>query len=450
LSSLTLDVRLDGFAEPIGKLTRTISGNVTFNYTSEHLGLSNALPLSLSLPLQEPAFGDVLARTFFSNLLQERDQPLREVMESHGIEPTDLAGLLFHLGSDCAGAVSILPDGSPPTKVPGNLATDYDVLSQRDLEAIVQALHDRTALPNERRDPSPLTGMQSKISILMLDAETFALPKPGTGAPTTHVMKVPDRNHHADVERETLALQMSAQCGMITVPSARLEFAGIPALMTQRFDRAFNAEGQVIRLHQEDFAQALSLPPSLKYQRRGIEGRRFDAAAIGRLLNETANPADARFFMLKLTLYDLLIGNVDGHAKNHALLYLGRARPDLAPRYDVLPTRLDESLTEEFAYDIGAAKKLQDVDMKQLSVFLTQMGITGKPTQKRLVDNVLNEIVPVLAKNLGVLGSMSQKSFADLIAANMRTLLPKLDYPVPNEAAERDAYVARGGGWLSS
>jgi serine/threonine-protein kinase HipA len=450
LSALTLDVRLDGFAAPIGKLTRTGSGNVTFTYTSEHLGLPNTLPLSLSLPLQEPAYGDVLARSFFSNLLQERDQPLKEVMERHSIEPTDLAGLLFHLGADCAGAVSILPEGSAPTKVPGNLATDYDVLSHQDLEAIVRALHDRTALPNELRDPSPLTGMQSKISILMLDAETFALPKPGTGAPTTHVMKVPDRNHHADVERETLAMQMSVQCGMITVPSARFEFAGIPALVTQRFDRAYDAEGQVIRLHQEDFAQALSLPPSLKYQRRGFEGRRFDASAIGRLLNETANPSDARFFILKLTLYDLLIGNVDGHAKNHALLYLGRARPDLAPRYDVLPTRLDESLTEELAYDIGTATRLQEIDIDQLSIFLIQIGIIRKPAQKRLIASALNEIVPILASNLGKLSSISQKSFADLIATNMRELLPKLDFPVPKEAVQRDAYVARGGGWLLS
>jgi serine/threonine-protein kinase HipA len=450
LSTLTLDVRLDGFAEPIGKLTRKLSGNVTYAYTSEHLGLVNALPLSLSLPLQEAAYGDVAARSFFSNLLQERDQPLREVMERHGIEPTNLVGLMFHLGADCTGAISLLPEGSPPTKVPGNLAIDYDVLSQQDLEAIVQALHDRAALPNDLRDPSPLTGMQSKISILMLDAETFALPKPGTGAPTTHVMKVPDRNHHADVARETLALEMSAQCGMLTVTSARLEFAGIPALVTQRFDRTFNAERQVIRLHQEDFAQALSIPPSLKYQRRGVEGRRFDAAAIGRLLKETANPSDARFFLLKLTLYDLLIGNVDGHAKNHALLYLGRARPDLAPRYDVLPTRLDESLTEELAYEIGTAKRFQDVDMGQLSIFLAHLGITRKPAQKRLVSTALSEIVPILAKNLDVLVSMSQKSFADLIAANMRKLLPKLDFPVPKEAAERDAYVARGGGWLSS
>jgi serine/threonine-protein kinase HipA len=447
MSALTLDVRLDGFSAPIGKLTRKVSGDVTFAYTTEHLGLANPLPLSLSLSLQEAAYGDVAARSFFSNLLQERDQPLKEVMERHGTESTDLVGLMFHLGADCAGAVSVLPEGSAPTKVPGNLETDYEILSRENLIEIVRALYKRTALPNEMRDPSPLTGLQSKISILMLDAETFARAKPGTGAPTTHVLKVPDSDHLMDPEQESLALQMSSQCGMLTVPSARLEFELIPALVTRRFDRAYNAQGQVIRLHQEDFAQALSLPPSLKYQRNGIEGRRFDAQAIGHLLNEMANPDVARLFMLKLTLFDLLIGNVDGHAKNHALLYSGGTRPDLAPRYDVLPTRLDGNLTEELSYNIGSAKILQSVDKEQFSVFLSHIGISRKAAQNRLVNAALADIVPVLAGQLGSLTQMDQKSFADLIADNMRVLLPKLGFPVPEEALHRDPHVVRGRGW---
>ncbi len=439
MSVLTLDVRLDGYAAPIGKLTRKMSGDVMFAYTSEHLGLPNPIPLSLSLPLQEAPHGDVAARSFFGNLLQERNQPLKEVTERHGIESTDLVGLLFHIGADCAGAVSILPEDSAPTKVPGNLETDYDVLSREDFTDLLRALYLRKALPNDLRDPSPLTGYQSKISILMLDAETFALPKPGTGAPTTHVMKVPDQDHLLDPEQEMLSLQMSEQCGILTVPSMRLEVSGIPALITRRFDRGFNAQGQIIRMHQEDFAQALSLPPSLKYQRNGIEGRRFDAQAIGELLNETANPDMARLFILNLTLFDLLIGNVDGHAKNHALLYSGGVRPDLAPRYDVLPTRLDSNLTEELSYDIGVANTLHAIDKEQFSAFLSHIGISRKAAQNRLIKGALEDIVPVLAGHLGDLAQLDQKLFADLIAANMRTLLPKLDYPVPTEAKERIA-----------
>jgi serine/threonine-protein kinase HipA len=447
MSELSLDVRLDGYSAPIGTLARAKSGNVTFTYSAKHLSAENAMPLSLSFPLTDQPFGDVPTRAFFDNLLQERDHPLKELRERHNIERDDLVGLLFYMGADCTGAISILPEDAPPTKVPGNLETDYDVLSREDLEALVRALYLRTALPNELRDPSPLTGMQSKISILMLDNDSFALPKSGSGAPTTHVMKVPDISHLDDPEQESLALQLSDQCGILTVPSAKMEFAGIPALVTYRFDRGYNAQGQVIRLHQEDFAQALSLPPSLKYQRSGLLGRRFDGQAIGNLLKETANPDIARLFMLKLTVFDLLIGNVDGHAKNHALLYSGGVRPDLAPRYDVLPTRLDGNLTEELSYNIGAANTLRAIDKVQLSVFLSQLGISNKAAQNRLVAAALNDIVPVLAGHLGNLTRMDQKPFADLIAANMHELLPKLDFPIPQQALHRDPPIIKRNTW---
>jgi serine/threonine-protein kinase HipA len=450
MSELSLDVRLDGYAARIGTLARATSGNVAFRYSAEHLSAVNALPLSLSFPLTDEPFGDVATRAFFDNLLQERDQPLKEVRERHNIERDDLVGLLFHMGADCAGAISILPEGAPPTKVPGNLETDYDILTAQNLEDIVLALHNRSPLPNEMRDPSPLAGVQSKISLLLLETEQFALPKRGTGAPTTHVMKVPDRNHKADSQRENLSLQLSDQCRMATVPSAQLEIAGIPVLITTRFDRGRNAFGQIVRLHQEDFAQALSLPPSLKYERRGIEGRSFNARAIGGLLNETANPDIGRNTILKLTLFDMLVGNVDGHAKNHALLYGQGTRPDLSPRYDILPTRLDDSFTEELSYSIGTATVLDEVDQTQFSKFLSDIGITRPAAQKRLVTFALDQIVTVLAAQLDALSSMNQKSLADLIAANMRELLPKLGYPVPKEAEARDAYVVKGGGWLTS
>jgi serine/threonine-protein kinase HipA len=283
-----------------------------------------------------------------------------------------------------------------------------------------------------------------------LEGEKFALPKPGTGAPTTHILKVPDRQHHADPLREGLALALSNLCGIHTVLPIQGEIAGIPILITPRFDRSTNADGQIIRLHQEDFAQALSLPPSLKYERRGIEGRKFSAQAIGGLLNNTANPDIARNTMLKLTLFDLLVGNVDGHAKNHALLYGQRSRPDLSPRYDILPTRLDDSLSEELSYSIGEATTLDGVDQEQFAKFLDEIGIATPSAKRRFTAPALDQIVTILADQLDTLSRLNQKSFADLIAANMRELLPKLGYPVPREAQIRDAHVVRGGGWLTS
>ena len=450
MSRIALDVRLDGYDAPIGKLERKTSGGIDFTYSVEYLQATNAIPLSLALRLTDEPYGEVAARAFFSNLLQERDQPLQEVMERHAIESTDIVGLLYYLGADCAGAMSVLPEGSPPAKVPGNLETDYDTLTLENFEAIVRSLHERIPLPNHMRDPSPLAGVQSKISILLLPDGQVALPKTGTGAPTTHILKVPDRRHHSDPGRESLALQLSALCGISTVLPAQFDIADIPVLITPRFDRYFKTKNEITRLHQEDFAQALSLPPSLKYERRGVPGRSFNAKSIGTLLREAAKPDISSLTMLELTLFDLLVGNVDGHAKNHALLYSQGTRPELSPRYDILPTRLDDSLSEELSYSIGTATVLHEIDQIQFSKILSDIGFTGPAAQKRLTEAALGQIVPVLADQLDPLSQMKQKSFADLIAANMRELLPKLGYPVPKQAQDRSAHVVCGGGWLTS
>jgi serine/threonine-protein kinase HipA len=42
------------------------------------------------------------------------------------------------------------------------------------------------------------------------------------------------------------------------------------------------------------------------------------------------------------------------------------------------------------------------------------------------------------------------KRYADLIAANLRQLLPVVGVEVPPAARERDTFVGRGGGWRVS
>ena len=450
MSELLLDVLLDGFPTPIGKLARTSTGNTVFIYTPEYLVSGQAIPISLSLPLTEAPATDAASRAFFDNLLQERDAPLRSVMDQYGIARSDIAGLLYHLGKDCAGAISVVPEGAPPAKVPGDINLDYDVLNTQELLEIVMALHERKPLPHNRPDPSPLAGVQSKLSLLLIPKLGFALPKPHSGAPTTHILKVPDRNHRRDARLEQATMNLARLCGFETANAEAVEFGALEALVIQRFDRGRDRQGRIIRFHQEDFAQALGLPPSLKYERNGIPGRRFDVTSIRWILDQTADPAAARLSFIRATMFDLLTGNVDAHAKNHALLYLSGGRPRLAPRYDLVPTRLDRQLTDEFSYRIGGAERLQDITFSDALSFLNALGVSGKNAQRRVIDEALNSIVEPLDVLLEILQAEGLKGYADLIAANMRVLLPQLGLPVPAAAQQRDAFVPGGGGWLAS
>lgn len=449
MTDLLLDVRLDGYDAPIGSLRRDDRGALHFAYTSDYVARADAVRLSLSLPIAEAPYGDAIARSFFDNLLQERDGALNQVMARETLSRDDIAGLLWHLGKDCAGALSVLPAGAPPVKVPGDLATDYEPLSDQQLTEIVSALRDRRRLPDGTSDPSPLAGVQSKIALTQLDNGSFAQPRSGSGAPTTHILKVPDRDHPRDARHEAAALDLSRACGMETAYARVLTVGDIDTLLVSRFDRARDERGRVIRLHQEDFAQALGLPAALKYQRKGTTTRRFDGGRIGAILSAISEPVVAREAFIRWVLFDLFTGNVDNHAKNFALLHLGQ-HIRLAPRYDLLPTRLDPDLTDELAFDIGRARRLDAITADDLQQFLATLGVATRGAQRRLLQQHAGAIATELAAAFDELARKGMKGFADLIARNMRHLLHVIGVAVPETAQSRDAFVTRGGGWLGS
>jgi serine/threonine-protein kinase HipA len=319
-------------------------------------------------------------------------------------------------------------------------------MSDETLATIVLALQQHRRLPDGTADPSPLAGVQSKMALTLLPDGRFAEPRRGPGAPTTHILKVPDVRHRGDALLEAAALGLSRTTGAPTAEAEVLTVAGVDVLLANRFDRALDDRGRVVRIHQEDSAQALGLPARLKYQRRGRPGRRFDVAAIASVLDRTADPALERRRFIDATLFDLLIGNVDGHAKNHAVLHLAPGRTIVAPRYDLLPTRLDPLLTDELSYTVGRAERLSEVDAAAFDVFLAQLGIARSAAQRRLRMERANVMAVVLAQFLAALDDGPTKRFADLIAASMRQLLPALGVDVPEAARHRDAFVERGGG----
>ena len=447
---LALDVRLDTWQDPVGVLVRDQRGGLAFAYDKAYVSQPEAISLSLSMPLTAEPFDEAVARPFFDNLLQERDGALSDIMAREGIARDDIAGLLSHLGKDCAGALSVLPVGAPPTKVPGDYNKDYQRIEDERLIAIVDSLHKRRRLPAGTDDPSPLAGMQSKIALTVLPNGLLAEPTPGSGAPTTHILKVPGQEHTRDGSLEYEAMQLSAAVGFPTAEVSLLPVADIEVLLVTRFDRALDRSGRVVRIHQEDFAQALGLPSALKYERRGTPERRFDVQAVRRILDAANDPAGERELFIQATLFDLLIGNVDGHAKNFALFHEANGSIRTTPRYDILPTRLDDTLTDELAYRIGEATTLDKIRGEDLDIFLKTLGVSNAAARQRLLKGYTTEIARKLAGHLDRLGKGGQKQFADLIASNMRTLMGAVGIEVPEPARSRDAYIGRGGGWLMS
>ncbi len=381
---------------------------------------------------------------FFSNLLFENEMR-DQVMERHGIAERDIVGLLAHLGADCPGAISCVPEGAPPGKRPGCLDVDYEILDgapeiseavpandfgiatlpvEGALARIMASLRDHRRLPHDSDDPSPLAGVQGKVALAVLPNGRLGFPKSGSGAPTTHVLKVPSRaSALASVALEHFATRLMARALQHPVTQTRVLGEGsLQGLLVTRFDR-YVTEGQVHRVHQEDFCQALGFGHTLKYERNGDEGRAFTAAAIGRLLRATRVPGLARQAFFEITLANMVLGNSDNHAKNHALLYRA-AKPDLAPAYDIDPVLLDAGVIHEMSFRIGQARMADDVGHGDLDDFMVALGARGfvKAQQTRLAG-----IVQTLAQAAGGLPRPIGKGLCDAILQQAHHLSESLE-----------------------
>lgn len=427
---LDLDVFLEAHPEPIGRLTRFDDGATGFRYLTDAL----AHPLSVSLPLREKPFSDSETRGFFANLLFENAQR-EQVMQRHGLDFSDIVGLLEHLGADCPGAVSCVPLGAGPAKTPGDLVTDYDPLDEAELQRVMRSLRDHRRVPDDTRDPSPLAGVQGKIALTLLPDGRFALPKRGLNVPTTHILKVPRRTEMTSVAQEHLVMTLMAELQRHPVAETRCVGAGeLQGLLVTRFDRVI-AGTTVRRLHQEDFAQALGLGPHLKYERHGGAGRRFSAEAVGRLLMATAQPGRARQAFLEMTLVNLALGNTDNHAKNHALLYDG-PRPTLAPIYDVLPVLIDDQVTHQLAFDVGSAKMTDAITRDDLDAFVRALGF---PRMTPALLNRMRQIVTEVVARIPEMSGPVRKRIGDAMAEQARSLATALEMTI--DIPERDLVV---------
>ena len=98
-------VRLDG--RPVGRLSES-GRQVSFRYDDPWLAQSDAVPVSLTLPLRpEPYVTDGL-HPFFENLLPE-GWLLELATKKLKISKDDEFGLLLATCADCIGAVEIIP-----------------------------------------------------------------------------------------------------------------------------------------------------------------------------------------------------------------------------------------------------------------------------------------------------------------------------------------------------
>lgn len=250
-----------------------------------------------------------------------------------GAEGTDAYSLLGAIGHDRVGALQFLPrdvEPGPAGRVEGSPVSDNEIATIIDNLAA-----EPLGMTEDESFRISIAGAQEKTALLLSDGQWQ---KPRGTTATTHIFKpsigkLPsgiDLTH--SVENEYLCLKIVAALGFEAAKAEIATFGKKSVLVVERFDRRWTAHGRLLRLPQEDCCQALSVPPTRKYQQDG--GPSMEQ--IGQLLRGSDEPlADQRSF-LKANIVFWLIGATDGHAKNFSVFLRPGGRFQLTPLYDVI------------------------------------------------------------------------------------------------------------------
>ena len=335
----------------VGFLRRNATNQIGFQYCDDWLSGSHGFAISISLPLNADPYQpeDALAHRFFANLLPEgrvRERIVRDLK----IPDSDF-DLLRAIGGECAGALSILPDDREP-----DAGEAYQELTEESFRDLVLRKGQIYAAPRSGMTASQfprlsLAGAQEKCPVLLRGSQ-FHLPQ--GESPSSHILKFAMTDYRHVPAYETVLTDLARRVGLHT---ASVEFHYLHVndhvheyLIIKRYDRESTTGGEVRRLHQEDFCQALGVGRERKYETDG--GISFSECF--RLLREVSTePALDAEQLLRWQIFNYLAGNSDGHGKNLSLLYHKDGAIRLAPFYDLVCTRAIERIDPKLALAIG-------------------------------------------------------------------------------------------------
>lgn len=296
-------------------------GVSTLQYETSWIASDKARSLSLSLPItaSRQIRGQVVT-DYFDNLLPDNDAIRARLARRFETRSAETFTLLEAIGRDCVGALQLMPEGHEPV---GWDRIDAQPLNDSEVGRVLAAVPSERTLGLDGDDDLfrlSLAGAQEKTALTRVDGRWC---RPHGATPTTHILKLPmglvGGSRRVDlsdsVENEWLCSQILHRLGLPVAHTEMAEFDGQKALVVERFDRAWMDDGRwIARLPQEDFCQALGLPPSRKYEKDGGPGM---AACLKLLAGSTDADGDRLSFLLTQFAFWLMAAT-DGHAKNHS------------------------------------------------------------------------------------------------------------------------------------
>ncbi len=371
--------------------------------------------MSVTMPLSPVPYASDVISPWLANLLPEEEQ-LQILTRSLGLDQADVLAVLQEIGGDTAGALSFgePADSSRWSYTP--LTDFYGTDDPQDaLDRHFEDLSRRPFLVGEEGVRQSLAGGQKKSALALLGpngAPVLRLPAAGdvlaiplNGAPSTLIVKPENLNLPGITENEVWCLRMAQAIGINSAQATILRASNRTAIGVLRYDRREGRNGQLLRLHQEDFAQANSLPPGRKYERGTLRG--LDLKALletGRYVSATDALA-----LLDQIIFNILVANTDAHAKNYSLIVPVGGTPRLAPLYDVSSVLSWPHVVQSYAQSIAGKRRTPDMIAGQhWEAMAREIGYRPTDVRNRvqeLIDKLVANRVKVTAEVVALHGA---------------------------------------------
>jgi serine/threonine-protein kinase HipA len=368
-------------ATTVGTLRADTERRFCFRYQPDWLSRRDTFPISISLPLRSEEFVGGPAHTFFANLLPEGGVR-QAVTRRLGISESNDLELLRAIGGECAGALSILPAENAPQEP----ASEYELFAAKRIQSLITG--DTVPLlvggPTTRLS---LAGAQDKVPVAVFDEQLYL---PLAGSPSSHILKLPNPRYPNLPVNEAFVLGLAAAAGLRCVCAELVTTTKPASLLVERYDR-IRASREITRLHQEDICQALGIGPFQKYEK---EGGPTLVQVIEVIRDHVSKPLRDVTRVLEWQIFNVVVGNADGHGKNLSLLY-AEDGATLAPFYDLVSTREYAGLDRNLAMSVGGRFNADEITRGQWEALAEGIGMSRQGLA-RIVEELLDRVSSAL------------------------------------------------------
>jgi serine/threonine-protein kinase HipA len=390
-----LAVLLDG--SQVGRVYRSANSRLTFVYDDAWRERRDAYPLSLSMPLTAAEHGHRVTASYLWGLLPDNPDVLEAWAHEYRISRTNVIDLLEHVGEDVAGAAQFcrlerVDDLLGHARL-ADTGGAVEWLTEREIGAALRQLRERPGGGRAHANSGQfsLAGQQPKLALYRAPSGRWGIPS--GRVPTNHILKPPALPYPDFEWNEMLCLRVAASVGLAAAPASIMEFGGEPALVVSRYDRAEIRAG-LARIHQEDFCQALGIPPTRRYESRGGPSI---VQSIELLRGFAADgPRDVSRF-LDAVAFNWLVGGTDAHGKNYSLLH-GPGGSVLAPLYDLISVLPYPTITRDLAMSIGGERRLSVIGSRHWRALARALNYPDEGLLKRI--GVLADLIPAAVERV--------------------------------------------------